>query len=74
MRVRVEVFVDEVLIVRYVVDGKRKRSGALFVDEVCFGPFRVRPASDVVDLEADVIEVVDDGGRLCCYIWPLREE
>jgi len=76
VRVRVEAFdlppYDEVLMVRYVVEGERKRSGVFFVDEVCFGPFRVCPTASPVDLEADVIEVVDDDGRLCCYIWPPR--
>ena len=78
MRVRVKVFElpprGEVFVVKLSSEGEGGGSGALFVDEVYFGPFRVRPAAaSPVDLEAEVIEVVDDDGRLCCYVWPPAE-
>ena len=76
MRVRVEVFdlppYDDVLIVKLSTSGERKRSGVLFADEAFLSSSRLDESELPLDVEADVIEVVDDGGRLCCYIFPPR--
>jgi len=63
---------DEVYVVSFSSGGERETCGVMFVDEVYVGPewppSKLDRSSLPLEVEVDVIDVVEDDGKLCCYI------